>query len=83
MQQQWDLGQALRRRYDGFLNASYNRQEVGALHMTSGNSTTYSPCSFCAFCIILLYPNREEVCVVILFSGLICCIILHYIGERH
>ncbi|XP_053149584.1 lysosomal acid phosphatase-like [Hemicordylus capensis] len=28
MQQHWDLGQALRRRYDGFLNASYNRQEI-------------------------------------------------------
>lgn len=28
MRQHWDLGQALRRRYDGFLNASYNRQEV-------------------------------------------------------
>nr|XP_056707188.1 lysosomal acid phosphatase [Euleptes europaea] len=28
MRQHWDLGQALRRRYDGFLNASYNRQEI-------------------------------------------------------
>ncbi|KAG8126014.1 hypothetical protein E2320_021173 [Naja naja] len=28
MQQHWDLGQALRRRYDGFLSASYNRQEI-------------------------------------------------------
>ncbi|XP_025024554.1 lysosomal acid phosphatase isoform X3 [Python bivittatus] len=28
MQQQWDLGQALRRRYYGFLNVSYNRQEI-------------------------------------------------------
>uniref|UniRef100_A0A6J0U6M1 Lysosomal acid phosphatase n=1 Tax=Pogona vitticeps TaxID=103695 RepID=A0A6J0U6M1_9SAUR len=28
MRQQWDLGQALRRRYDGFLNASYNREEI-------------------------------------------------------
>ncbi|XP_062973564.1 lysosomal acid phosphatase [Elgaria multicarinata webbii] len=28
MQQQWDLGQVLRRRYDGFLNASYSRQEI-------------------------------------------------------
>ncbi|XP_042335824.1 lysosomal acid phosphatase [Sceloporus undulatus] len=28
MRQQWDLGQALRRRYNGFLNASYNRQEI-------------------------------------------------------
>uniref|UniRef100_A0A098LZ60 Lysosomal acid phosphatase n=1 Tax=Hypsiglena sp. JMG-2014 TaxID=1550645 RepID=A0A098LZ60_9SAUR len=28
MQQQWNLGQALRRRYNGFLNASYNRQEI-------------------------------------------------------
>ncbi|XP_066482437.1 lysosomal acid phosphatase isoform X1 [Tiliqua scincoides] len=28
MRQHWDLGQALRRRYDGFLNASYDRQEV-------------------------------------------------------
>ncbi|KAJ7344696.1 hypothetical protein JRQ81_000646 [Phrynocephalus forsythii] len=28
MRQQWDLGQALRRRYDGFLNATYNREEI-------------------------------------------------------
>ncbi|XP_054827345.1 lysosomal acid phosphatase [Eublepharis macularius] len=28
MRQHWDLGQALRRRYDGFLNASYKRQEI-------------------------------------------------------
>uniref|UniRef100_A0A670Z2H6 Lysosomal acid phosphatase n=2 Tax=Pseudonaja textilis TaxID=8673 RepID=A0A670Z2H6_PSETE len=28
MQQHWDLGQALRRRYDGFLSTSYKRQEI-------------------------------------------------------
>ncbi|KAM9147291.1 lysosomal acid phosphatase isoform 2-T2 [Pangshura tecta] len=28
MLQQWDLGQFLRKRYHGFLNASYNRQEI-------------------------------------------------------
>ncbi|XP_030415757.1 lysosomal acid phosphatase isoform X2 [Gopherus evgoodei] len=28
MLQQWDLGQSLRKRYHGFLNASYNRQEI-------------------------------------------------------
>ncbi|XP_074811506.1 lysosomal acid phosphatase isoform X3 [Natator depressus] len=28
MLQQWDLGQSLRKRYHGFLNASYNRQEL-------------------------------------------------------
>ncbi|XP_019406792.1 PREDICTED: lysosomal acid phosphatase [Crocodylus porosus] len=28
MQQQWELGQALRSRYHGFLNASYQRQEI-------------------------------------------------------
>ncbi|XP_067318853.1 lysosomal acid phosphatase isoform X1 [Anolis sagrei] len=28
MRQQWDLGQALRKRYVEFLNASYNRQEI-------------------------------------------------------
>ncbi|XP_043338779.1 lysosomal acid phosphatase isoform X4 [Cervus canadensis] len=29
MLQHWELGQALRQRYHGFLNASYHRQEVG------------------------------------------------------
>ncbi|KAG8519586.1 Lysosomal acid phosphatase [Galemys pyrenaicus] len=28
MHQHWELGQALRQRYDGFLNSSYHRQEV-------------------------------------------------------
>lgn len=28
MQQHWELGQALRQRYQGFLNTSYHRQEV-------------------------------------------------------
>ncbi|XP_062432418.1 lysosomal acid phosphatase isoform X2 [Rhea pennata] len=28
MRQQWELGQALRRRYRGFLNATYRRQEI-------------------------------------------------------
>lgn len=28
MLQHWELGQALRQRYRGFLNASYHRQEV-------------------------------------------------------
>lgn len=28
MLQHWELGQALRQRYHGFLNASYHRQEV-------------------------------------------------------
>jgi len=30
MRQQWELGQALRRRYHGFLSASYRRQEGSA-----------------------------------------------------
>lgn len=47
MLQHWELGQALRQRYHGFLNTSYHRQEV-SLGAPEARGMRYAALIFCS-----------------------------------